>query len=111
MNKLICQKCGEEYENMPDCPNCKSIKLFEQLKLIFRSVGLTALILFIAFLIVPMMKGANSSGYYEMPVEVGESSFSYQGIVLINILLIATAIVSFSLFIFFKLKLSSKKAD
>lgn len=110
MNKLICQKCGNKENttnNLNIYSNCEKIKRLEQAKIICRSIGLTVLIMFIPLLIFPTLKGADSSVYYKLPVEAGKSIFSYRMLVLPNILLILLAVISFSLPIFFKLKIKN----
>jgi hypothetical protein len=118
MKKTICQKCNKEVENLSEniftCQKCKiegEIKMLTTFKLIFRSIGFATLISLIATLIIPLAKGANSSGKYELPVEIGYSAFSYQGLVLLNIFFIFLMITSFGLFIFFKIKTSLKNIE
>lgn len=123
MNVVVCQNCKTDFEkssanDLRICAACgekikADIKMLKDAKQLFGALGFVAIGMFIPFLFLPMINGADSSGYYEIPGSKTKHPiiFSANFLLGVNALNLIASIVFFSLYIFFKNKLLKKEAD
>jgi hypothetical protein len=98
----ICAACEEKIK--------ADIKMLEVVKQLFGWFCFIAIVMFIPLVILPMAKGPNSSGYYEMKGKT-TAIYSFNSLVALNVLNTVALITFFSLYIYFKNKLLKKEAD
>ena len=120
MSLAICQQCKTDFEKSPAndlsiCAACEEkikadIKILKDVKQLFGAFVFIAIGMFIPLVILPMVKGADSSGYYEFKDKT-TAIYSFNGLVVLNVLNTVALTTFFSLYIFFKNKLLKKEAD
>lgn len=120
MSIVVCQQCKSDFEKSPVddlsiCSACENkikadIKMLEAAKQLFCAFDFIAILMFIPFLFLPMRVGPDSSGYYSMKGKT-TAIFSFNDLVVLNVLNTGALITFFSLYIFFKNKLLKKESD
>ncbi len=100
---------------MSICAACENkikadIKMLKNARQLFGAFVFMAIGMFIPFLFLPMMIGADSSGYYVMKGKT-TANFSFNSLLVLNALNTTALIAFFSLYIVFRNNLLKKESD